>query len=145
MGYAIPAAIAAKLARPDSPVVCFVGDGGALMTGQEISTAMQFGSAPIILVVNNNLYGTIRMHQDRDYPGHDYGVDLVNPDFTKWAESFGAYGETVERTEDFAPAFERAQNAKRAAVLELRVDPEMITTRTTLTAIREASQSKARG
>jgi len=144
MGYAIPAAIAAKLARPNSPVVCFVGDGGALMTGQEISTAMQFGSAPIILVVNNNLYGTIRMHQDRDYPGHEYGVDLVNPDFAKWAESFGAYGETVERTEDFAPAFERAQNAKRVAVLELRVDPEMITTRTTLTAIREASQAKAR-
>lgn len=139
MGYAVPAAIAAKLVRPESPVVAFVGDGGALMTGQEIATALQHGSAPIILVVNNNLYGTIRMHQDRDYPGHDYAVDLQNPDFRKFAESFGAHAEIVERTEDFAPAFERAQKAGKLALLELRVDPEMITTRTTLTAIREAS------
>ena len=143
MGYAVPAAIAAKLVRPESPVVAFVGDGGALMTGQEIATAVQHGSAPIILVINNNLYGTIRMHQDRDYPGDDYAVDLQNPDFVKFAESFGAHSEIVERTEDFAPAFERAQKAGKLALLELCVDPEMITTRTTLTAIREAS-TKAR-
>ncbi|MCG8543431.1 MAG: thiamine pyrophosphate-binding protein [Alphaproteobacteria bacterium] len=143
MGYAVPAAIAAKLVRPESPVVAFVGDGGALMTGQEIATAVQHGSAPIILVVNNNLYGTIRMHQDRDYPGNDYAVDLQNPDFAKFAESFGAHAEIVERTEDFAPAFKRAQKAGKLALLELRVDPELITTRTTLTAIREASAAKS--
>jgi acetolactate synthase-1/2/3 large subunit len=142
MGYAIPAAVAAKLVQPNSPVVCFVGDGGALMSGQELATAVQHGSAPIILVVNNSMYGTIRMHQDRDFPGHDYSVGLKNPDFAKWAESFGAHAEVVSRTEEFAPAFERARKAGRAALLELRVDPEMITTRTTLTAIREASLAK---
>jgi acetolactate synthase-1/2/3 large subunit len=142
MGYAIPAAISAKLVRPNSPVVCFVGDGGALMTGQELATAVQHGAAPIILVINNNMYGTIRMHQDRDFPGHDYSVGLKNPDFAKWAESFGCHAEVVTRTADFAPAFERARKAGRAALLELRVDPEMITTRTTLTAIREASSKK---
>jgi acetolactate synthase-1/2/3 large subunit len=142
MGYAIPAAVAASLVQPRSPVVCFVGDGGALMTGQELATAVQHGAAPIILIVNNNMYGTIRMHQDRDFPGHDYTVGLKNPDFAKWAESFGCHAEVVARTEDFAPAFERARKVGRAAVLELRVDPEMITTRTTLSAIREASLAK---
>lgn len=142
MGYAIPAAVSAGLLRPDSPVVCFVGDGGALMTGQEVATALQHGSAPIILVINNNLYGTIRMHQDQDYPGNDYAVALHNPDFAKWAESFGAHGEVVERTEQFAPAFDRARKAGKIAVLELRVDPEMITTRTSLTAIREAAAGR---
>lgn len=142
MGYAVPAAIAAKIVRPESPVVCFVGDGGVMMTGQEIGTAVQHGAAPIILVVNNNMYGTIRMHQDRDYPGHDYAVALQNPDFVKWAESYGAHAEAVERTEDFEGAFDRAQKSGRIALLELRVDPELITTRTTLTAIREASANK---
>lgn len=142
MGYAIPAAIGCKLVQPDSPVVCFVGDGGALMSGQELATAVQHGIAPVILVVNNSMYGTIRMHQDRDFPGHDYSVGLQNPDFAKWAESFGCHAEVVSRTEEFAPAFERARKAGRAALLELRVDPEMITTRTTLTDIREASLAK---
>jgi len=142
MGYAIPAAVAAKLVRPQSPVVCFVGDGGALMSGQELATAVQHGAAPIVLVINNNMYGTIRMHQDRDFPGHDYSVGLKNPDFAKWAESFGCHAETVTRTADFAPAFDRARKSGKAALLELRVDPEMITTRTTLTAIREASSKK---
>ena len=113
-----------------------------MMTGQEIGTAVQHGAAPIILVVNNNMYGTIRMHQDRDYPGHDYAVALQNPDFVKWAESYGAYAEAVERTDDFEGAFDRAQKSGRIALLELRVDPELITTRTTLTAIREASAKK---
>ena len=143
MGYAIPAAVGASLTRPESPVVAFVGDGGAMMSGQELATAAQHGATPIILVVNNNLYGTIRMHQDRDFPGHDYTVTLQNPDFAKWAESFGCFGELVTRTDDFAGAFDRARKSGKAAVLELRVDPEMITTRTTLTAIREASQSKS--
>jgi acetolactate synthase-1/2/3 large subunit len=128
--------------RPNSPVVAFVGDGGVLMSGQELATAVQHGSKPIVLVVNNNLYGTIRMHQDRDFPGHDYSVGLQNPDFSKWAESFGCHAEVVSRTEDFAPAFDRARKSGKAALLELRVDPEMITTRTTLTAIREASLAK---
>jgi acetolactate synthase-1/2/3 large subunit len=103
---------------------------------------VQHGAAPIILVVNNNMYGTIRMHQDRDFPGHEYTVGLKNPDFAKWAESFGCHAEVVTRTEDFPLAFERARKAGRAALLELRVDPEMITTRTTLSAIREASLAK---
>ena len=142
MGYAVPAAVAASLVQPNSPVVAFVGDGGVLMSGQELATAVQHGSKPIVLVINNNMYGTIRMHQDRDFPGHDYTVGLQNPDFSKWAESFGCHAEVVTRTEDFAPAFDRARKSGRAALLELRVDPEMITTRTTLTAIREASLAK---
>lgn len=142
MGYTVPAAVACSLVRPNSPVVGFVGDGGVLMTGQELATAVQHGATPIILVINNNMYGTIRMHQDRDFPGHDYAVGLQNPDFVKWAESFGCHAEGVSRTEEFAPAFDRALKSGKAALLELRVDPEMITTRTTLTAIREASLAK---
>src|SRR3546814_7460719 len=89
MGYGVPAAIATRLVCPDRPVVCFSGDGGMLMNGQEFATAVQYGIDPVVLVVNNNLYGTIRMHQDRDYPGRAYITDLTNPDYAKWAESFG--------------------------------------------------------
>jgi len=90
--------------------------------------------------VNNGMYGTIRMHQERQYPGRVVGTELVNPDFAAYAEAFGAHGEVVERTDDFAPAFERALEARRPALLELRVDPEAITPRQTLTEIREAAQ-----
>jgi len=137
MGYSVPAAIAARLAFPDRPVVGFVGDGGALMTGQEIATAVHHGIDPVIILVNNNSYGTIRMHQERDYPGRTHATDLTNPEFSVWAKSFGAFGELVTRTEEFPDAFERALDARRAAVLELRLPIEAITARTTLTAMRE--------
>ena len=136
MGYGIPAAISARLVRPGTPVVCFVGDGGAMMSGQEVATAVQYGSDPIILVINNNSYGTIRMHQERDYPDRSLATALVNPDFAKWAESFGAYGAVVERTKDFEPVFDAAMSAGRISVIEIRVDLETITTRTTLDKIR---------
>ncbi len=138
MGYAIPAAIGARLAYPDRPVVAFVGDGGAMMSGQELATAVQHGVDPVVLVVNNNMYGTIRMHQERTFPGRTVATDLRNPDFAAWARSFGAHGEVVERTGQFAAALERALAAHVPAVLELRVDPEVITTRTTLSALRGA-------
>jgi len=136
MGYAIPAAISARLTSPNRPVVAFVGDGGAMMSGQEIATAMQYGSDPIILVLNNNCYGTIRMHQERDYPNRILATELKNPDFAKWAESFGAYGAIVEKTEDFEAVFEQAMKADRISIIEIRVDLETITTRTTMSNLR---------
>ena len=136
MGYGIPAAIAARYLYPDRPAVAFCGDGGALMTGQEIATAMHHGIDPVILVVNNAMYGTIRMHQEREYPGRVIGTTLTNPDFVTWAESFGAFAVRVERTEEFPGALEAAMSAGRAAVIELRIDPELITTRATLSQIR---------
>jgi len=139
MGYGIPAAIAARATYPNRIVLGFAGDGGAMMSGQEFAAAIQHGIDPIIIIINNNMYGTIRMHQDRDYPGRDVATELSNPDFAKWSESFGGFGEVVERTEDFAPAFERAIGAGKIALLELRIDPDMISTRTTLKALRELS------
>jgi len=139
MGYGLPAAIAAGVARPERTVVCFTGDGDFLMTGQELATAVQERLAIVILLVNNAMYGTIRMHQERAYPGRPYGTDLVNPDFVAYARAFGAYGELVSRTEEFPGAFERAVAAGVPAVLELRVDPEAITPRQTLAGIRQAA------
>ena len=136
MGYGIPAAIAARHVYPHRPVVAFCGDGGALMTGQEIATAVHHGIDPVILVVNNSMYGTIRMHQEREYPDRVIGTDLTNPDFVAWARSFGAFAARVERTDDFPGAFDAASSAGRAAVVELRIDPELITTRATLAQIR---------
>ncbi|WP_158897792.1 thiamine pyrophosphate-binding protein [Burkholderia sp. L27(2015)] len=127
MGYGLPAAIAAKLQHPEREVVCFAGDGCFMMYPQELATAMQYGAAMIVIVVNNGMLGTIRMHQEREYPGRVSGTDLRNPDFVALARSFGAYGETVERSEDFPAAFARARAAGVAAVLELRTDPLQIT------------------
>ncbi len=143
MGYGVPAAVAASLVHPERETVCFVGDGGFLMSGQEIATALQFGAKPIILVVNNGLYGTIRMHQERDYPGRPVAVELQNPDFAAYAKAFGAHGEVVERSADFAPALARARRAGTAAILELRLDPETISTRATLSQIRGKGKAKA--
>jgi acetolactate synthase-1/2/3 large subunit len=137
MGYGVPAAVAAKIVHPDRPVVCFSGDGCFLMTGQEIATAVQYNAAVVFLVINNGMYGTIRMHQEREYPTRVWGTDLKNPDFAAYARAFGAAGEIVERTADFAAAFARALAAGRPALIELRVDPEAITPRTTLSAIRK--------
>ncbi len=139
MGYAVPAAIAAKLIRPERMAVAFVGDGGFLMTGQELATAFHHGVAPIVLVFNNQMYGTIRMHQERDFPGHVSGTALTNPDFAKFIEAFGGHGETVTTTEQFIPAFRRAVASGKPAVIELVTDPEQITTRTTISALRAAA------
>ena len=139
MGHGVPAAVAAAVVHPERTVVCFAGDGGFMMTGQELATAVQYGLRPIVLVFNNGLYGTIRMHQERDYPARRIATDLVNPDFAAMARAYGAHGETVRRTEEFAPAFERAHASGKAAVIDLVMDPEVITTRTTLSAIREAA------
>lgn len=136
MGYGTPAAVACKLAAPERLVVSINGDGDFLMNGQEIATAMQYGAAVVFLVVNNGMYGTIRMHQERDYPGRVYGTELRNPDFAAYARAFGAHGETVSQTAQFEPAFERALASGRAALIEIRLDPQAITTQTTLDALR---------
>ena len=139
MGYGYPAAVAAKLAEPSRTVFALCGDGDFLMTGQEIATAVQYGANFVAVVVNNALYGTIRMHQEREYPGRVYGTELRNPDFAAYARAFGGYGETVERTADFAPAFERAAASGKPAIIELKIDPDAITPATTLSAIRDKS------
>ena len=139
MGYGVPAAVAAKAVAPERTVICFSGDGDFLMSGQELATAVQYELPVVILVVDNGMYGTIRMHQERHFPGRVVGTDLVNPDFAAYARAFGAHGETVERTDEFPDALERALAAGRPAVLALRIDPEAINPRTTLTAIREAA------
>lgn len=136
MGYGVPAAIAAKALHPDRTVVCLAGDGDFLMTGQELATAVQEELPIVVLVVNNGMYGTIRMHQERHYPGRVVATDLVNPDFAAYARAFGAHGAVVERNEEFPAALEEALAAGRPAVLELRVDPEAITPRQTLAEIR---------
>ena len=112
------------------------------MSGQELATAVQYDLPIVVLVVNNGMYGTIRMHQERHYPGRPFGTDLVNPDFARYAEAFGGHGEVVERTEEFAPAFERAVASGRPAVIELRVDPEAITPRATLSKIRADAHAR---
>ena len=143
MGYSIPAGVAAKVAAPDRAVVSFVGDGGFLMTGQEFATALHHGLAPIVIVVNNGAYGTIRMHQERDYPDRPIATALSNPDFAALARAYGGHGETVERTADFAPALERAIASGTAAIIEIRLDLDVITTRTTLSAIRDRAVARA--
>jgi acetolactate synthase I/II/III large subunit len=142
MGYGVPAAIAAKLVHPERMVVGFCGDGGFLMTGQELATSLAEGIGPIILLFNNAMYGTIRMHQERRFPGRVVGTALKNPDFIALARAYGAFAATVSRTEDFAPAFEEAAAGNRVAVIELQMDPEVITTRTTLSEIRRQAVAR---
>jgi acetolactate synthase I/II/III large subunit len=142
MGYSVPAAIGAKIAFPDRMVVSMVGDGGFLMTGQEIATAFHHGVAPIVLVFNNQMYGTIRMHQERAYPGRVSGTGLTNPDFAKFADAFGGHGEVVSDTADFAPAFRRAVESGKPAVIELRMNPDQITTRATIADLRAGKTVK---
>ncbi|WP_374441043.1 thiamine pyrophosphate-binding protein [Pseudomonas panipatensis] len=127
MGYGFPAAIAAKLRQPERNVVCFAGDGCFMMYPQELATAAQFGAALIVIVVNNGMLGTIRMHQEREYPGRISATALANPDFVALAQAFGAHGERVERSEDFPAAFRRAQQSGKPALIELRTDPRQIT------------------
>ena len=144
MGYGVPAAVAAKLVHPGRTVVSFSGDGCFLMTGQEFATAVQYRVPAIFIVVNNGIYGTIRMHQERSFPGRVYGSDLHNPDFAAYARAFGGFGAIVEKTEEFAAAFEAAQASGLPAVLELRLDPEAITPRQTLSEIREQALKAGR-
>ncbi len=137
MGYGVPAAVAAKLANPSKTVIAFAGDGCFMMTAQELATAMQYQANVVMIVINNGMYGTIRMHQERNYPGRVVGTRLVNPDFAAFARSFGAHGETVTTTAAFMPAFERALAAGTTAVIELKIDPEALTPRQSLSEIRE--------
>jgi acetolactate synthase-1/2/3 large subunit len=137
MGYGAPAAVAAKIIHPERMVVCFAGDGCFLMHGQEFATAVQYNAPALFLVINNGMYGTIRMHQERNYPGRVSGTDLGNPDFAAYARAFGGYGEVVERTEQFPAAFERASASGLPAILELRIDPEALTPCQTLSQMRE--------
>ena len=139
MGYGLPAAIAAKQALPERTVVCFAGDGDFLMNGQEFATAVQYGLNIVVVVIDNGIYGTIRMHQEREYPGRVVGSQLRNPDFAAYARAFGGHGETVLKTEEFEPAFERALGSGLPAILHVKIDPEAITPTTTLSAIREAA------
>src|SRR6266851_1883920 len=141
MGYGVPAAVAAKLVHSDRLVVGFCGDGGFMMTGQELMTALGEGVGPIILLFNNAMYGTIRMHQERRFPGRVVGTALKNPDFAALAAAYGGFGAVVARTQEFAPAFEAALASRRAAIIELRIDPEIITTRTTLSALRRQAEA----
>jgi acetolactate synthase-1/2/3 large subunit len=135
MGYGVPAGVAAQVACPGRRVVSFNGDGDFLMNGQELATAVQYELPVLFLVFNNGLYGTIRMHQEREYPGRVIGTALRNPDFAALARAYGLHGETVRRTAEFAPALERALGAKGPALIELVYDPELITPNTTLKAI----------
>jgi acetolactate synthase-1/2/3 large subunit len=143
MGYSVPAAVAASLRHPDRLVLSMVGDGGFMMSGQELTVAAQYGATPIVLLFNNGMYGTIRMHQERDHPLRVSGTDLKTHDFVRMAEGYGCYAERVTRTADFAPALARARASGRPAVLELVTDPEQITSRTTISKLRAAAGVKA--
>ena len=136
MGYGLPAAVAAQLVHPDRVVVCFTGDGDFVMSSPELATAVQYGLPIVILLVNNGMYATIRMHQERTYPRRVIGTDLANPDFPALARAYGAHGERIERTEDFEGAFERALASGKPSVLELPVDPERISPRVKLSELR---------
>ena len=139
MGFGVPTAVAAKLLRRGRPVVAFAGDGCFLMNGQEFATAVQYDLAIVVIVIDNGMYGTIRMHQEREYPGRVSATELRNPDFAAYARAFGGHGETVLATRDFAPAFERALASGKPAILHVKIDPEAITPATTLEAIRAAA------
>lgn len=143
MGYSVPAAIGAKITCPDRPVICFVGDGGFLMTGQEIATAFHHGVNPVILVFNNGMYGTIRMYQERAYPHRVSGTALTNPDFAKFIEAFGGHGEIVETTEQLVPAVQRALASGKPAVVEVRTNPEQVTNRATIADLRAQAEKAA--
>jgi acetolactate synthase-1/2/3 large subunit len=136
MGYGVPAAVAAKRMLPERTVVAFAGDGCFLMNGQEFATAVQYGLGIIVIVIDNAMLGTIRMHQERNYPGRVTGTDLVNPDFAAYARAFGGHGETVRTSAEFAPAFDRALASGKPAILHCHLDPEVITPTMTLSALR---------
>jgi acetolactate synthase-1/2/3 large subunit len=136
MGYGVPAAVAMKRLYPERQVICIAGDGDFLMNGQEFATAVQYDLPFTTIIFDNGMYGTIRMHQERDYPGRISATDLRNPDFAAYARTFGGFGISVERTEDFPRAFREAEASGKAAIVRLAIDPESITPGTTLAKIR---------
>ena len=144
MGYGVPAAVAAKLVHPGRTVVSWNGDGCFLMNGQELATAMQYDLRIVFVVIDNGMYGTIRMHQEREYPARVSGTTLVNPDFAALARAYGAHGETVTATDQFAPAFERALRADRASLLHVRIDPQALTMGASLDALRAQGRERQR-
>ena len=139
MGYGVPAAVAMQRLYPERRVVAVSGDGDFLMNGQEFATAVQYGLPIVVLVFDNATYGTIRMHQERDYPGRVIGTDLKNPDFAAYARAFGGFGATVTRTADFAPAFEAAVASGQPAILHVKFDADGISPTQTLSGIRAAA------
>ena len=145
MGYGLPAALAMQTLYRDRTVVCVAGDGDFLMTGQDFATAVQYELPVIVLVADNGIYGTIRMHQERDYPGRVIATNLRNPDFAAYALAFGGYGALVEKSADFPAAFAAARASGKPSILHLKIDPEAITPTATLTGIREKSRAGGGG
>ncbi len=143
MGYGVPSAIAAKAVHPDRVVVSWNGDGCFMMNGQELATAVQYDLAVIFVVIDNGMYGTIRMHQEKTYPARVSGTDLRNPDFAALARAYGAQGETVAQTAEFAPAFTRALAAKGPALIHVKIDPQALTMSATLDGLRTQGQRDA--
>jgi acetolactate synthase-1/2/3 large subunit len=137
MGYGVPAAIALKRLNPERTVVAIAGDGDFLMTGQEFATAVQFDAPIAVIVCDNGIYGTIRMHQEREYPGRVSATDLRNPDFAGYARVFGGFGVTVDKTADFAAAFHAAEESGKPAIIHLKINPEAITPTATLSKLRQ--------
>ena len=140
MGYGLPAAVAAALRFKDRPVVCVAGDGDFLMNGQELATAAQYGANLTIILVDNGSYGTIRMHQEREYPERISATELRNPDFAALARAYGGWAATVEATEAFAPAFDEAMKQKGIRLIHCRTDVEQISNATTISKLRERSK-----
>jgi acetolactate synthase I/II/III large subunit len=145
MGYGVPAAVAMKRLHPEREIVCLAGDGDFLMNGQEFATAVQYNLPFITIIADNGMYGTIRMHQERDYPGRISATELRNPDFAAYARAFGGFGISVERTEDFAAAFKQAQASGKPAIIRLAVDPEAITPTMTISKIRAKALAEKGG
>ncbi|MDQ0218168.1 thiamine pyrophosphate-dependent enzyme [Peribacillus cavernae] len=142
MGYSVPAAVGAKLAFPDRPVISIAGDGGFMMTLQELETALRYEVPIIALVINNNIYGTIRMHQEKNYPGRVIGTDLSNPDYGMLAKAFGVHGERVERNDQFIPVLQRALAAKVPTIIEVVTDPNVISVNATIDSLRKQAKSQ---
>lgn len=144
MGYGVPAAVGAKKVFPERTVVAFAGDGCFLMHGQEFATAVQYKLPVIVIIIDNGMFGTIRMHQEREYPGRTVATALENPDFAMYARAFGGHGERVESTEEFAPAFERAVASGKPAIIHCLIDPEAINPSYTLSNVRDAALAAGR-
>jgi len=145
MGYGLPAAIAARIAEPDKRVICFAGDGDFQMTCQELATSVQAGAQPIVLILNNGIYGTIRAHQERNFPARVSGTTMVSPDFVALAKAYGFHAERVETTAQFPDALERAFASSSGAVLDLVIAPDAVTPRQTLSQMRAEATARTEG
>jgi acetolactate synthase-1/2/3 large subunit len=143
MGYGMPSAVAMKRLYPERTVISVNGDGDFLMNGQEFATAVMYGLPIVVIICDNGIYGTIRMHQEREYPSRVSGTSLRNPDFATYARAFGGFGVTVEKTADFAAAFRAAEQSGKPAIVHLKIDPEAITPTTTLSKIRVQARAAA--